>query len=151
MRQSARSRGGGEFMTRLQMLVVIVLTAMPALAAEQQQSALPGAFTGPGSHQCSAYLEGRALMAGEPITLDDLFLSWARGFMSALNGTRLARGLNSKQLSSMPDTDQIERMRAYCVAHPDEQYIAAVHALFDSLPELPGSGEKLRQMGQKQR
>ena len=140
-------------MRRLQigLLVVVVLTATPALAVEQQQSALPGAFTGPGSHECSDYLESRALMAGEFITLDDLFLSWARGFMSALNGTRLARGLNSKQLSSMPDQDQIERMRAYCVAHPDEQYMAAVHALFDSLPELAGSAEKLRQMGQKQR
>jgi hypothetical protein len=79
-------------------------------------------------------------LAEAPATLDDVFLSWAQGFMSALNGTRLSGGLNSKQLSSMSAADQIEKMRAYYVAHPNEKYMAAVHDLFDSLPELPASG-----------
>ena len=134
----------------MKMLIVVasLMTATPALAAEQQQqSVLPGAFTGPGTHECSDYLESRPILAEAPVTLDDLFSSWARGFMSALNAARLQRGLNSKQLSSMPDTGQIERMRAYCVAHPNEKYMAAVHDLFDSLPELPGSAGMAGQMG----
>ena len=130
------------------LVVARLLTATPALAAEQQQqSALTGAFTGPGTHECSDYLEGRPILAQAPVTMDDFFLSWAEGFMSALNATRLLSGSNSKQLSSMPTGNQIERMRAYCVAHPNEKYMAAVNDLFDSLPELPGSATTFQRMG----
>jgi hypothetical protein len=134
---------------RILIVVASLLTATPALTAEQrQQSVLPGAFTGPGSHECSDYLESRPIMADAPATLDDIFLSWAQGFMSALNATRLFRdGLNSKQLSSVSATNQIERMRAYCAAHPNEKYMAAVHDLFDSLPEVSGSAGIAGKMG----
>jgi hypothetical protein len=125
------------------LIAASLLTATPALTAEQQQSVLPGAFTGPGTHECSDYLESRPILAQAPVTLDEFFLSWAQGFMSALNATRLLSGLNSKQLSSIPAADQIERMRAYCVAHPDDKYMAAVHDLFGSLPELPGSAGRM--------
>jgi hypothetical protein len=130
------------------LIVASLLTATPVFAAEQQQqSVLPGALTGPGTHECSDYLESRPISAQGPVTLDDLFLSWARGFMSGLNLMRLVSGLNSKQLSSTPAADQIERMRAYCVAHPNELYMVAVHDLFDSLPELPGSAGTFGRMG----
>src|SRR5438309_1041020 len=72
--------------------------------------------------------------ASNPAVAEDIYFTWAQGFMSALNLDAVAnrrpyRVINGNDMA----THKIE-IRSYCDAHPLVAYSSAVFALYSRLP-----------------
>ncbi len=86
---------------------------------------------GPGMQSCGEFSR---LYATNPTATEDLFYTWAQGFMSALNlsfvsTTRAYRFIDPDGMAGYK-----LRLRSYCDAHPPSQYVQAVMDLYNSLP-----------------
>jgi hypothetical protein len=101
----------------------IALTFFPAqvLAAEK------AAWSGSGTMAC-AEVTGALQQHPED---ENLFFSWAQGFMSGLNTDLLKHG--ETDLNSLPLDAQKQFVRSYCKEHPRAPYFEAVFKLFDKM------------------
>jgi hypothetical protein len=107
-------------------------TAWYKPGAKQQDFAGAGA----GAVTCAKFAKAYAVA---PQVTEDLYYSWALGFMTGLNmenPDNLFAVLNATS-----QHDELSAIRNYCDAHPPAKYIDAVLDLYLSMPKkpLPGS------------
>src|SRR5258706_16471380 len=72
--------------------------------------------------------------AANPAIAEDLYFTWAQGFISSLNlnsvpNTHVYRDINGDDIQAHK-----AHIRAYCDAHPLAQYVAAVLDLYGTFP-----------------
>src|ERR1700722_6199839 len=85
------------------------------------------AWSGSGTMSCA---EGTGALQQHPED-ENLFFSWAQGFMSGLNTDSLKHG--ETDLNSLPLDAQKQFVRSYCKEHPRAAYFEAVFKLFDKM------------------
>ena len=76
------------------------------------------------------------LYTSNPSMAEDIYFTWAQGFMTGLN---MASAANTGVYRSIEGTRagmvaQKVRVRSYCDIHPLAQYLSAVLDLYNSLP-----------------
>jgi hypothetical protein len=85
-------------------------------------------WIGPGTVSCAEF---RQAYNNDPKNAENLFFSWALGFMSGLNTELLERG--ETDLNAMPMAKQKELVRTWCEKHPQAGYFAAVFELYNHM------------------
>jgi hypothetical protein len=109
--------------------IALTLFAARALAAEK------AGWSGAGTMACG---EVAGALQAHPED-ENLFFSWAQGFMSGLNTELLKHG--ETDLNGIPLDAQKEFIRTYCKEHPRAAYFEQVFKLFDKMRHdqgLPG-------------
>ena len=86
---------------------------------------------GPGMQSCGEFSR---LYATNPTVTEDLFYTWAQGFMSALNLSFVSTTGAYRFIAPDGMASYKLRLRTYCDAHPPSQYVQAVMDLYNSLP-----------------
>jgi hypothetical protein len=109
-------------MKRLAALIALITCPPMAMGAER------AAWIGPGTVSCADF--GQACRDDRK-GAENLFFSWAQGFMSGLNTELLERG--EADLNKLSVAEQKELLRSYCEAHPRAAYFAAVFELYNRL------------------
>ena len=104
--------------------LLIVLICFPALSTGAEKAG----WIGPGTVSCADF--GQACR-DDPKNAENLFFSWALGFMSGLNTQLLEHG--ETDLNGLPMDKQKEFIRAECKAHPQAAYFAAVFDLYNHM------------------
>lgn len=104
--------------------LLIALTAFPALTMGAEKAG----WIGPGTMSCADF--GSAYR-DDPKNAENLFFSWALGFMSGLNTELLEHG--ETDLRAMPMEKQKELVRSYCKEHPQAAYFAAIFDLYNRM------------------
>jgi hypothetical protein len=104
--------------------LLLALISFPRLSTGAEKAG----WIGPGTVSCADF--GRACR-DDPKNAENLFFSWALGFMSGLNTELLNRG--ETDLNELPMDKQKEFIRAECKAHPQAAYFAAVFDLYNRM------------------
>ena len=86
---------------------------------------------GPGMQSCAEFSR---LYATNPTGAEDLFYTWAEGFMSALNLSFVSTTGAYRFVDPNGMAAYKLRLRSYCEANPPSQYMQAVMDLYNSLP-----------------
>jgi hypothetical protein len=86
---------------------------------------------GVGMKSCAQFVKDYAV---NPAGAEELYFLWAEGFMSALNLSFATNTGVYKDFSRGDATSYKLRIRSYCEAHPQKQYVGAVMDLLNSLP-----------------
>jgi hypothetical protein len=109
-------------------LVVISMDSVSPVAASDKQEEI--AIAGAGTFTCAKYGE---LYRKSPDAAEAVYYNWAQGFMSGINGVKLAANGESKDLGSISQDEQKWSIRNYCNNHPLEDYMGAVMQVYNSL------------------
>lgn len=110
-------------------MLALALMSVPALTSGAEKAG----WIGPGTVSCAEF--SRACR-DDPKNAENLFFSWALGFMSGLNTELLERG--ETDLNQLPIFKQKELVRSYCKEHPQAAYFAAVFDLYNSIRRKQG-------------
>jgi hypothetical protein len=103
--------------------LAIALTLLPIQSAAAEKAGWSGA----GTMSCA---DVAAALQQHPED-ENLFFSWAQGFMSGLNTDLLKRG--ETDLNGLPLDAQKQFIRSYCRDHSRAPYFEAVFKLFDKM------------------
>jgi hypothetical protein len=114
-------------MTMRCVTVAVIIGLMTTISASAET-----ALWGVGAKTCGIFASNYLI---NPKLADDLYHSWAQGFMSGLNYAKAEAVGDSRDLSAMPTEEQMARIKKYCNAHPLADYVDAVIDLYKSLPE----------------
>jgi hypothetical protein len=114
---------------------LLALAALPAYAKSPSSKLITNTafIVGPGSETCKAFTD---LDKEAPEFSKAMFLSYAQGFMTALNMSRSLNGLPAHTLKGLSPDDQMRHLVYYCGNHPTENFISAINSLYDDLPEI---------------
>jgi hypothetical protein len=86
---------------------------------------------GAGSSTCADYTQE---YRRDPDTANNLYFSWAQGFMS---GQNVARDKNSmRDLNALPVSAQLDYLKRFCEQKPSALFAVAAQNLFNALPSL---------------
>ena len=110
-------------------LALAATLATPALASEHAEE------MGVGLTPCADFTK---MSKGKPAT-EMIFYSWAQGFISAANRSRLMQGGDSANVAALTFEQQTGQLRAYCKTHPLQDFMYAVADLINRMPTNPGS------------
>jgi hypothetical protein len=91
------------------------------------------AARGIGLGSCADYAR---LRQSDAKTADMLFLSWAEGFETGFNMSRISAGQHTVDLGVMPDAAQSAFLRNYCAQHPEQPYEGAAVSLIKTIAEM---------------
>jgi hypothetical protein len=105
----------------------VLAFALIALAAHSSIAAQKAAWSGAGTMSCREIADALQQHPED----ENLFFSWAQGFMSGLNTDLLKRG--ETDLNSLPLEAQKQFVRSFCKDHPRAPYFEAVFKLFDKM------------------
>jgi hypothetical protein len=105
----------------LALTLTVLSLSVPSIAAEK------AGWSGAGTMACG---EVAGALQAHPED-ENLFFSWAQGFMSGLNTELLKHG--ETDLNGIPLDAQKEFLLTYCKAHPRAAYFEAVFKLFDKM------------------
>jgi len=86
---------------------------------------------GVGMHSCAEF--AKSYMAN-PTAAEDIYFTWAQGFMSGLNLSDAASGRAYKAINGGDMATQKAYIRSYCDVHPLAQYVGAIVQLYTTLP-----------------
>src|SRR5208282_6818979 len=86
---------------------------------------------GVGMHSCAEFAQA---YAADPTTAEDLYFSWAQGFMSGVNLAYVTSTGSYRYINGNEMLSQKSFIRSYCDAHPQAQYSLAVMDLLNSFP-----------------
>ncbi len=111
------------------LVLALALMSFPGLASGAEKAG----WIGPGTVSCAEF--GRAYR-DDPKNTENLFFSWALGFMSGLNTELLGRG--ETDLNQLSIDKQKELVRSYCEKHPQAAYFAAVFDLYNRMRREQG-------------
>jgi hypothetical protein len=116
----------------LALMVLVSVTPSLSNAAESG-----GGGYGIGMHTCGEF--AKAYVAHPDVT-EDLYFTWAQGFMTGLNFMATvvklpAREIRGENMDSMKSYHSY--IRTYCDSHPLAGYLEAVSSLWRSLPSIP--------------
>lgn len=114
----------------LSFLVLIAVMGRPVTAAETGQG------YGLGMHSCAEFARA---YAANPTVTEDLYFTWAQGFMSGMNLMAIAMRLPFRNIDGNGMAIHKSRIRSYCDAHPLAPYAAAVSTVYESFPPMRGS------------
>jgi hypothetical protein len=89
---------------------------------------------GVGLRSCAEFAKDYSLV-GE--RAEDVYFTWAQGFMSGLNLDAVANRRPYRLINGNDMATQKIQIRSYCEAHPLVQYVAAVVDLYSRLPPAP--------------
>jgi hypothetical protein len=117
---------------------VVAALATPASSGSQEPFALMGVGTSTCAQFGNLYREDQRFW-------EYAYFTWAQGYMSAMNKVRINSGESTKNLNAISVETQERQVRGYCNSHSLAQYMEAAAALYDSLPEIPGTGRNLRE------
>jgi len=87
---------------------------------------------GLGMRSCTDFADA---YKAQPLFTEDLYFTWAQGFMSGLNFASIANNRTSRVLDGAALDAQKAQIRSYCDGNPQAQYASAVIAIYYSLPE----------------
>jgi hypothetical protein len=107
---------------RFALTLALLCCPVLSLAAEK------AGWIGPGTVSCAEF--GKAYHEN-PKAAENLFFSWALGFMSGLNTELLQHGETNLNELSMEAQKQL--VRSYCDAHPHASYFEAVFDLYNRM------------------
>jgi hypothetical protein len=108
---------------RARYALAIALTLLPIHSAAAEKAGWSGA----GTMSCA---DVAAALQQHPED-ENLFFSWAQGFMSGLNTDLLKRG--ETDLNGLPLDAQKQFIRSYCQDHSRAPYFEAVFKLYDKM------------------
>lgn len=115
----------------LAILLAVMWTATESFAQQKKDYAVWGL----GSISCAEF--GK-MYGGDPDYAEKMYFSWAQGFMSALNVTRITKGLKSVNLALWDIERDQQHIRNYCADQPLKDYLDAVVELFGELMAAQG-------------
>lgn len=102
---------------------------IPTLAVAAVPS---GQGYGVGMRSCAYFAKD---YAANTSAAEDIYFTWAQGFMSAINLMTMANQGVYADLHSEEMTTYKAQIRSYCNAHPLSQYVAAVLDVMKGLPK----------------
>jgi hypothetical protein len=113
---------------RLLAIVLLTVVILPALAIAGDK---PPKFTiwGIGNKTCAEF--GK-LYRHDPEMAENVFFSWAQGYLSGANAGRVVLG-GADDIDAGSVDEQQRFLRTYCDEHPLAEYNIAVSALLDKL------------------
>jgi hypothetical protein len=109
------------------LLAVCIAVALGEIANAQEH----GLSRGAGAVSCAQYAKVYQM---NPDLTDDLFSSWALGFMSGFNTVTGTMGGKSWDLAAKTPGEMTRYLRQYCSDHPLADYADGVLELMKSLP-----------------
>jgi hypothetical protein len=109
-------------------LIALVFLATTASAQDRQ-----GGMMGAGSAACSEYTQQ---YASEPDTANNVYYSWAQGYMSGQNIERSSQKKPMRNLAALPIATQLDFLRRYCLQSPTSLFAVAAQNLFNALPTI---------------
>jgi opacity protein-like surface antigen len=112
-------------MKRLLAAVFAVAISGGARAAD------PGQGYGLGMESCAQFAKA---YADNPTVTEDLYFTWAQGFMSGLNLEALANNMSYRVLNGTEMAAQKVQIRSYCDRHPLAQYAMAITNIYNGFP-----------------
>jgi hypothetical protein len=71
---------------------------------------------------------------GHPELTENVFFTWAQGFMTGVNYAKIAAHGKSANLGAMTTAKQKRYIRSYCDAHPSEFFLKAITNLYFRFP-----------------
>jgi hypothetical protein len=88
---------------------------------------------GVGTHSCAEFAK---LYTSNPSVAEDIFFTWAQGFMSGLNASSWAETGTYRSIEGTPSEMVALKVhiRSYCDVHPLGQYVSAILDVYNSLP-----------------
>jgi hypothetical protein len=100
------------------------------------------AAQGAGTLTCRQFA---SMYRGHPELAENVFFTWAQGFMTGVNYAKIAAHGKSADLGAMTTAKQKSYIRSYCDAHPSEVFLKAITNLYFRLPrskavKLPRGG-----------
>lgn len=84
---------------------------------------------GPGATSCAEF----AKMYQASPKIEEIFFTWAQGYMSAINMSVLAADRSPRELGGEP-ADQERAFRDYCANNPLKNYMDGVLEVYGKLP-----------------
>ncbi len=108
-------------MKRFAFVLALICFSAQSFAAEK------AGWIGPGTMTCAQVAQAYRDHPED----ENLFFSWAEGFMSGLNTELLQRG--ETDLNGLPLDTQKQFIRSYCKDHPRTPYLGGVFKLFDRM------------------
>jgi hypothetical protein len=119
-------------------LVIIAIS----LGATSNSHAEEIAAQGAGILTCRQFAN---MYRGHPELAENVFFTWAQGFMTGMNYAKIEAHRKSANLGAMTTAKQKSYIRSYCDAHPSEFFLKAVTTLYFRLPrsktvKLPRGG-----------
>ena len=97
-----------------------------------------GQGLGPGMLSCGEFSRAYAT---NPTATEDVFYTWAQGFMSALNLSFVSTTGAYRFIDPNGMAGYKLHLRQYCDAHPAGPYVQAVMDLYNSLPPALSNGQ----------
>lgn len=109
----------------MRLLIAATLSLASTLCLAQEEV---GTIAGAGWVPCAEFAQR---YQQSPQVTEEYFYAWAQGYMSGVNqaslfGRKNVRGLRIEQ--------QKQHIRSYCDEHPLANVVAAVHDLYEKLP-----------------
>jgi hypothetical protein len=120
------------------MQVSIVLTIAFLLALTGRADAASDIYN-LGKSTCGKYLEQKR---DDPQHADDMFYSWANGYVSGMNEALASAGQPRHDLGAKSAESKVQFIQDYCKEHPLGDYLSSVLALIRSLPLVTQEGSK---------
>ena len=117
---------------------VVVLAATMILAVVGSVKA-ETVLWGVGAKTCGIFASNYLI---NPKLADDVYHSWAQGFMSGVNYAKVAATGDSRDLAAMPTDEQMARIKKYCNARPLANYVDAVMDLYNGFPQNKNTKSK---------
>src|SRR6516165_8207555 len=112
------------------MKALIALTAMGLIVTiAQTEPRKTFALIGYGASTCAQFANLFKLDQG----FEDIYFSWAEGYLSGWNDAQLKTTKSFRDLSSLSTNEQQAFLRSYCDQHPLSGYLEAVWTLRDRL------------------
>jgi hypothetical protein len=112
---------------RARYALAIALTLLPIQSTAAEKAGEKAGWSGAGTMSCAAVA---AALQQHPED-ENLFFSWAQGFMSGLNTDLLKHG--ETDLNGLPLDAQKQFIRSYCRDHSRAPYFEAAFKLFDKM------------------
>lgn len=104
------------------------------LAAASAPARSADTTIGVGLSSCAAF---GAAYKRSPQQAEFEYATWAFGFITGINAQLQVSGFKIRDVSSIPASEQVRAIRAYCDAHPLADFAVAVFDEFYRLKEAP--------------
>lgn len=109
----------------------ILFMAMAALLGRAEGADTEAAVSGIGAAKCSAFTKA---FKESPTLAENLYFSWAQGYMSGMNTALLMVKKPFRDLSAQSADQQKLHIRNYCDKRPDSPFLDAVLNLYGIIP-----------------
>jgi len=108
--------------------IVAILFLAFALTSKAQAEML---MIGPGATSCKVYTEE----IQNDSSMEQVFVSWAQGYMSAINARNTTTNDEVDLSSSLPLSGQIDFLSNYCEKYPNKWFLFGVMELMSILAQ----------------